>query len=28
LPEKYLTEGIGTYNTTKPVGEDSIWTKR
>jgi hypothetical protein len=28
LNEKYTAEGAGTYTTTAPVSEDSIWTKQ
>jgi len=28
LRDKYLAGGIGTYTTTAPVGESSVWTKQ
>jgi len=28
LREKYLANGIGTYTTTAPVGNKSVWTKQ
>jgi len=28
LHDKYLAGGIGTYTTTAPVGENSVWTKQ
>jgi len=28
LRDKYLAGGIGTYTTTEPVGENSVWTKQ
>jgi len=28
LRDKYLAGGIGTYTTTAPVGENSVWTKQ
>jgi len=28
LRDKYLTDGIGTYTTTAPVGSSSVWMKQ